>query len=101
MIAVIFELQPKPNQQQNYLQLASELGEQLRCMEGFISVERFASLAHPEKLLSLSFWQNEEAVRKWHEFEPHQAAQAQGKKTILANFRLRVAQVIRDYSMDK
>jgi len=99
MIAVIFEVTPAPGRRQEYLDLASALRPQLEKQDGFISIERFASLTDDAKLLSISFWRDEEAVKNWREFKGHRLAQARGRAGVFADYRLRVAQVIRDYGM--
>jgi len=99
MIAVIFEVTPADGQRERYLGLAAQLRPQLERIDGFISVERFQSLTQPGKLVSLSFWRDEEAVRRWRELEAHRAAQRAGRDEVFAGYRLRVAQVIRDYGM--
>jgi heme-degrading monooxygenase HmoA len=99
VIAVIFEVTPAPGRKQEYLDLAAGLRPELERHDGFISIERFASLTAEGKILSLSFWRDEEAVRCWREFEGHRAAQVRGRGGIFAHYRLRVATVLRDYSM--
>jgi heme-degrading monooxygenase HmoA len=99
VIAVIFEVTPAPGRKQEYLDLAAGLRPELERHDGFISIERFASLTAEGKILSLSFWRDEEAVRRWREFEGHRAAQVRGRGGIFAHYRLRVATVLRDYSM--
>ena len=99
MIAVIFEVVPAPGRRQEYLDLAASLRPELEKMDGFVSIERFESLAEKGKILSLSIWRDEEAVRRWRQFEGHRAAQAKGRGGIFAVYRLRVASVIRDYGM--
>ncbi len=79
MIAVIFEVWPAEGERQHYLDLAAALRSDLEGMDGFISVERFQSLINPDKLLSLSFWRDEEAVRAWRNRPPHRATQAKGR----------------------
>jgi heme-degrading monooxygenase HmoA len=101
MIAVIFEVVPAPGRRQEYLELAAQLRPELERIDGFISVERFASLADESKLLSLSFWRDEDAVRRWRNLESHRAAQARGRGGVFAQYRLRVAGVIRDYGMSE
>ncbi|MBD1582622.1 antibiotic biosynthesis monooxygenase family protein [Pseudoalteromonas sp. S16_S37] len=98
MIAVIFEVIPNPECQQVYLDIAARLKSKLHAVEGFISVERFQSLANQNKLLSLSFWENEEAVVRWKSDFEHQAAQQKGKHTLFTSYRISVAHVMRDYS---
>ena len=97
MIAVIFEVVPAPGRQQEYLDIAASLRPELEKMDGFVSIERFASLTNEGKILSLSFWRDEAAVKRWREFEGHRIAQAKGRGGIFADYRLRVASVIRDY----
>jgi heme-degrading monooxygenase HmoA len=101
MIAVIFEVVPAPGCRQEYLDLAASLRPALEKMDGFISIERFASLANEGKILSLSFWRDEEAVKRWREFEGHRAAQAKGRAGVLTDYRLRIAGVVRDYGMNE
>lgn len=99
MIAVIFEVIPAAGRTQEYLDLAAELRPALEKMDGFISIERFASLTNEGKVLSLSIWRDEDAVKRWRQLEEHRAAQAKGRGGIFADYRLRVASVIRDYGM--
>ena len=99
MIAVIFEVWPQDGQMQTYLDIAGGLRPLLAEIDGFISIERFESLSEPGKLLSLSFWRDEDAVAAWRQREEHRAAQAQGRGEVFANYRLRVAAVLRDYGM--
>lgn len=99
MIAVLFEVQLAEGRTDDYLAQASALRTSLEAMEGFVSVERFQSLADPGKLLSLSFWRDEAAVRSWRELAEHRQAQASGRAGIFADYRLRVAEVLRDYGM--
>ena len=99
MIAVIFEVTPFVGERHRYLDLAGELRAKLETMDGFISVERFESLTVRGKLLSLSFWRDEEAVRRWRETEEHRAAQRAGRGGVFDDYRLRVAHVLRDYGL--
>lgn len=66
-------------------------------IDGFISIERFESLAEPGKLLSLSFWRDEQAVANWRALEAHREAQSRGRGGVFRNYRIRVAEVTRDY----
>ncbi len=99
MIAVIFEVWPADGQMQTYLDLAASLRPDLEKIDGFVSVERFESLTQKGKILSLSFWRDEEAVRRWRELEAHREAQRAGRAGVFRDYRLRVAGVIRDYGM--
>ena len=99
MIAVIFEVEPAVGRRQDYLDLAAALRPELEQIDGFISVERFQSLSDPKKLLSLSFFRDEAAVRQWRNLPSHRRTQAQGRGIIFAGYRLRVATVDRDYGL--
>jgi len=99
MIAVIFEVEPDPARRQEYLDTAHALRDALQAIDGFISIERFESLTHPGRLLSLSFWRDEEAVARWRTLDAHRDAQAAGRGGVFRDYRLRVAQVVRDYGL--
>lgn len=99
MIAVIFEVTPAEGRKQEYLDLAAELRPELEKIDGFISVERFQSLTDPGKLLSLSFWRDEEAVARWRNHPGHRRTQSRDRSGVFAGYRLRVAHVLRDYEM--
>ena len=101
MIAVIFEVTPAPGRTQAYLDIAAELGSVLQQFDGFISIERFTSLVNEGKVLSLSFWRDEDAVHRWRNLEQHRFAQARGRGGLFADYRLRVASVIRDYGKNE
>ncbi len=100
MIAVIFEVRPRPEHKQEYLDLAAELRPMLATIDGFISIERFESLTEKGKILSLSFFRDEEAVAAWRNVSQHRKAQGKGRAAIFEDYRLRIAGVIRDYGMD-
>jgi heme-degrading monooxygenase HmoA len=99
MIAVIFEVLPATGQYDTYLEHAARLKPLLEMMDGFISVERFQSITNSNKLLSLSFWRDENAVRAWREQTEHRVTQAAGRAGIFDHYRLRVATVVRDYGL--
>jgi heme-degrading monooxygenase HmoA len=101
MIAVIFEAQPRPGRKQAYLDAAERLRPLLAGIDGFISIERFESLTVPGKIVSLSYWRDEEAVRQWRNVEEHRRIQGAGRESIFADYRLRVAQVLRDYGLNE
>ena len=101
MIAVIFEVCPHPRAKQEYLAIAANLAPLLATMDGFISIERFQSLADPNKVLSLSFWRDEAAVKEWRNGAEHRAAQEAGRHGVFADYRLRIASVVRDYGMNE
>lgn len=99
MIAVIFEVEMKAGRDQDYFDLAAKLRPELEKIDGFVSVERFRSLTNEGKYVSLSFWRDEGAVARWRGHAEHQIAQQRGKNEIFSDFRIRVADVIRDYTL--
>ena len=101
MIAVIFEFTAAEGRFADYKQLAEGLSEKVRGFDGFISIERFQSIADPARFVSLSFWRDEEAVRRWRNLQKHREAQGKGRRGIFSAYRLRVCSVIRDYGMQE
>lgn len=101
MIAVIFEVEPVEGRGHEYFDLAAELKPELEAIDGFLSVERFESLTTPGRYVSLSFWRDEDAVKRWREHADHRAAQEAGKAGIFARYRIRVAEVLRDYGAER
>jgi heme-degrading monooxygenase HmoA len=99
MYAVIFEVEPEAGRVQDYLDIAARLRPELEKIDGFISIERFKSLSQEGKILSLSFWRDEEAIARWRQQEQHQVAQRAGRDRIFRDYRIRVATVLRDYGM--
>ena len=101
MIAVIFEVWPADGRKQTYLDIAAELRPELEKIDGFLSIERFQSLTDESKLLSLSFWRDEAAVKAWRTLEHHRQAQKAGRSGVFRDYRLRVAEVARDYGLNE
>jgi heme-degrading monooxygenase HmoA len=101
MIAVIFEVRPKPGRREEYLGLAADLRPLLETIDGFISVERFESLTEPGKILSLSFFRDEKTVDAWRNTESHRRVQRRGREDVFDDYRLRIAGVIRDYGLNE
>ncbi len=97
MIVVIFEVQPNEAEGPRYFELAAELHPELEKQDGFLSIERFESLATPGKFVSISYWRDEAAVAAWRGHTGHMAAQALGKSEIFADYRITVAEALRDY----
>ncbi|MEW8288541.1 MAG: antibiotic biosynthesis monooxygenase [Candidatus Thiodiazotropha endolucinida] len=98
MLAVIFEVYPTDTGKDEYLSIAADLRKFLEDRDGFISIERFKSLVDEKKILSLSFWRDETAVEAWRNLMEHRAAQRKGKEHLFNSYRIRVAEVVRDYS---
>jgi heme-degrading monooxygenase HmoA len=99
MIAVIFEVILNEGKKAEYLEIAANLRTELDNIEGFISIERFQSFTNPEKVLSLSFWKDEESIQQWRTLEIHRYAQTKGRNEVFKNYHLRIAAVVRDYGM--
>ncbi|MEI5681665.1 MULTISPECIES: antibiotic biosynthesis monooxygenase family protein [unclassified Mesorhizobium] len=99
MIAVIFEVTPAEGKRDAYLGIAGNLKPLLESMDGFISVERFQSLTNPDRMLSLSFWRDEEAIKAWRNTDEHRQAQKAGRGGFFEGYRLRIAHVVRDYGL--
>ncbi|KZN67467.1 antibiotic biosynthesis monooxygenase family protein [Pseudoalteromonas luteoviolacea] len=99
MIAVIFEVTLRPNATPKYFDIAAELKDILVQQRGFISIERYQNVNNPEQYLSLSFWQDKESVMRWRNEIMHQNAQHIGKTELFKDYRLRVADVFRDYTL--
>jgi heme-degrading monooxygenase HmoA len=101
MVTVIFEVRPHPEHRAGYLNWAAELKEELLKMDGFLSIERFQSLTDPDKVLSLQFWRDEKCLQAWRNLDAHRAAQSAGRSTMFKEYRLRIAEVIRDYGLNE
>jgi heme-degrading monooxygenase HmoA len=101
MHAVIFEVWPKEEGRQEYLDIAAALRPRLEQIDGFISIERFQSLTDPCKVLSLSFWRDDAAIAEWRRVEVHRIAQTKGRGELFRDYRLRIAAVVRDYGMNE
>ena len=101
MIAVIFEFTPSQGRFSEYMDLVGTLKADLEKADGFISLERFESITTKGKFVSLQFWRDEEAVRKWRNLQKHREAQERGRGGIFQSYRLRIAEVVRDYTMDE
>ncbi len=99
MIAIIFEVEPIDGRQDDYLDVAAAMRPLVQEDDGFISVERFQSLANPDKILSLSYFRDEEAVERWRQLSAHRSAQARGRDGLFRDYRLKVARILRDYGM--
>jgi len=100
MYAVIFEVKIKETGKDKYLAIAAKLREQLEALDGFISIERFQSLVDEGKLLSLSFWESKESIDLWKQNLEHMQAQSEGRSKLFDAYRIRVAEVVKDYTME-
>ena len=99
MIAVIFEVRIRKGRESSYFDHAARLARLLTGIDGFISVERFASLAEEGKYLSLSFWRDEQSVDNWRGLAEHRAAQSAGRSALFEDYSITVAGVSRRYGL--
>ncbi|MFZ7093506.1 antibiotic biosynthesis monooxygenase family protein [Primorskyibacter sp. 2E233] len=99
MIAIIFEVIPAEGRKNAYLDIATQMRPLVEEVEGFLSVERFQSLTNPEKLLSISFFEDEAAVDRWRKLAKHRNAQSKGRAGLFSDYRLKVCHVLRDYGL--
>ncbi len=97
MMVVLFELEVRDGKADAYFGLAEELRAELDDVDGFISIERFESRTTEGKFLSMSLWRDEAAVRTWREAANHRKSQIMGRNDIFSGYRIRVAEVVRDY----
>ena len=99
MHVVLFEVEPTVEGMSRYLEIADELRSQLEDLDGFISIERFQSLNDEGRILSLSFWRDEAAIASWRANADHRRAQGVGRHELFKSYRIRIAEVLRDYSL--
>jgi len=99
MIAVIFEGMPNEGKMEEYLALAPKYSEHLKSFDGFISNERFQSCADPNKVLSLSFWRDEESIRRFRQLDIHIKDERLGREDLFRDYRICITTVSRDYSL--
>ncbi|MBV9375536.1 MAG: antibiotic biosynthesis monooxygenase [Alphaproteobacteria bacterium] len=96
MFAVIFEVNPKPEQWEAYLGYAKMLRPELEQIDGFIENERFSSLCRKGWLLSLSIWRDEKAVIRWRTDARHHEVQKKGRTEVFGDYHLRVGEIVAD-----
>ena len=96
MFAVIFEVNPRPEQWETYLRYAKLLRPELEQIDGFIENERFSSLRRGDWLLSLSIWRDEKAVIRWRTRARHHEVQQKGRTEVFGDYHLRVGEIIAD-----
>jgi heme-degrading monooxygenase HmoA len=100
MFVVLFEVQPRPEQWEHYLQLAAMLRPELLEIRGFIDNERYASERSEGHLLSLSTWEDEKALVRWRTHARHHEVQRQGRFEVFEDYHLRVGEVLSDSDQD-
>lgn len=98
MIAVLFEATASPEKKERYFQLAAQLKPLLSDIDGFVSIERFQSTTNPDKFISLSWWEHEDAIKHWKQNVQHKLAQNEGKTSIFSSYKINILTSIREYS---
>lgn len=98
MIAVLFEATAPPEKKDRYFQLAAQLKPLLSDIDGFVSIERFQSTTNPDKFISLSWWEHEDAIKHWKQNVQHKLAQNEGKTSIFSSYKINILTSIREYS---
>ena len=96
MFAVIFEVQPKSDRWDQYLDLAKQLRPELEQIAGFIDNERYKSLRTEGRVLSLSTWADEKSVIRWRTHAMHHGVQEKGRFEVFEDYHLRVGEIIAD-----
>ena len=96
MHAVIFEVRPKDGRLDDYFGHARLLRPELEGIDGFVENIRYRSLTRPGWLLSVSLWRDEAALIRWRTHALHHRAQAEARRDLFADYRLRVGAVTDD-----
>jgi heme-degrading monooxygenase HmoA len=96
MFAVIFEVQPKSDRWDQYLDLAKQLRQELEQIAGFIDNERYKSRRTEGRVLSLSTWADEKSVVRWRTHAMHHAVQEKGRFEVFEDYHLRVGEITAD-----
>ena len=97
MITVTIEYFIKPDREEEYAELAEKVFPEVDTIDGFISVEGFESLSEAGKILSLSFWRDEESIQRWREHPEHAKVMQQAKDHVFSSYRITASSTIRDY----
>ncbi len=101
MIAMIFEFTFDPDRPEihdEYLAASDELRALLSDQAGFDGIERFQSCANPDKYVAVGFFTDEAAVTAWRNTPAHRRIQSLGRNRFFTEYRLRMAEITRDYS---
>ena len=97
MFVVMFEVQPKAERWNDYLDTARLLRPELERIDGFLDNERFKSERTEGRVLSLSTWRDEKALVRWRtQATHHTLGQTRGRFEIFADYHLRVGEVSAD-----
>ena len=97
MIIVLFESKPTPGKISTYLSMGEALRDHLKTVDGFIAIDRFQNVNDSSRLIAVSYWRDRESVDKWRKDELHRRIQADTRDNVFVDYRLIVAEVLRDY----
>jgi len=94
MIALFFEVTPKPGEETRYLDIAGALRPELEASGGVLFLDRYKSHSRPRTLLSHQIWADEASLARWRANRRHYATQTAGRDRVFEDYRLRVGPVI-------
>lgn len=96
MFCGMLEVNPNPDQVDNYFGMAKTLLPRLETIDGFVDNTRYASFTRPGWFLSLSSWRDEKALVRWSvEAGHHQVMQA-ARDRVFADYQMHIGEVISD-----
>jgi heme-degrading monooxygenase HmoA len=94
MLALFFDVLPKPGHEDAYFQIAAALKPELEKNPGLLFLDRYKSLGRPGWFLSHQYWRDEASLVRWRTEPHHHVAQVAGRREHFADYRIRVAQVV-------
>jgi heme-degrading monooxygenase HmoA len=100
MIVVIFEGIPHEGKMDEYLARSPKYTEEMSKIDGFISNDRYQHCGNPNKVLSISLWKDEQAIKQFRQLEMHQRDEADGREILFEDYRICIAKVFRDYGLN-
>ena len=101
MIALFFEVTPRPGEDNRYLEIAGSLRPELDSSGGIAFLDRFRSLARPRTMLSHQLWADEASLARWRANTRHYGAQSAGRNTVFEDYRLRVGAVVAELAAER
>ena len=92
--AVIFTSK-KIEEDKGYSQMSDKMVALVSQQDGFLGFES----AREDLGITVSYWQDEESIKKWKANLEHQEAQKLGKELWYKHYKIRIAKVERDYEL--
>jgi len=96
MFCGMLEVNPKPDQFDNYFGMAKMLRPDLEKIDGFVDNNRYASLTRPGWLLSASTWRDEKSLVRWDVETHHHKVMQAARDRVFADYRMHVGEVVVD-----